>query len=171
MGRGSGGYKEEPAPVAGDPVSYRNIFPKPSKSGYPGVYSQIDYTALLLCCCISAFASGSWPVTFSCAHEHRPFVAQFIVHGMRQLPRHYRTFPCEKDQPQHTPVLRFMLWSFAPDVYTQPCILPLKTLNPTVLDPVCFVSRYRLTLSIALHDPTLDRGHMVQNVKNLNIAP
>ncbi len=101
MGRGSGGYKEEPAPVAGDPVSYRKLFLKPSNCGRgcPDLYSQSHYTAFLPCCCIAAFASGSWPLAFPCAHEHRPFVAQFIVHGMRHLPRHYRTFPCEH-QPQ-----------------------------------------------------------------------
>lgn len=60
-----------------------------------------------------------------------------------------------------------MLSSSAPDVYTQPCILPLITLDLAVRDPVCFVWWYNHTLSVPLHDSIRDRARMVQNLEKL----
>ena len=101
MGPRAGGYKEEPAPVAGDPVSHVNDIPLPVHLSFLHFGSAVC-TALLLWFCIFTIVSG-WrppgdnPATYKTTGRLSP---ESIYMVCAHLPRHYRsTLPCNRQGP------------------------------------------------------------------------
>lgn len=164
MGPGSGGYKEEPAPVAADPVSILSYFFNIQARGHLDRYSP--HRLLAFGRCNFAFAPASWAFALLCTHENGPFVARFVVHGMQHLPRHYRsTFSLPKPAYPCNALRAFTIDSKC--LYTT--VYPFLD-NPRPCCP-CFrlllFHGSALAVLISVHESVCGHHRMVQNLKKL----